>query len=94
MTGSCKGPIVQRRQTAFHVEQQNLGTSYADFKTWSSGANKSGLSFPRLLFQRSASVSKRVFIQNLSNENEFDLQDNEPTKAFSCEWLASHIDSF
>ena len=25
-----------------------------------------------------ASVSKRVFVQNLSNENEFDLHENEP----------------
>ena len=29
---------------------------------------------PRLPF---ASVSKRVFVQNLSNENEFDLLENE-----------------
>jgi len=36
-----------------------------------------------------ASVSKQDLVQNLSNENEFDLYENEPVKGntFSHEWF-------
>jgi len=40
----------------------------------------------------SASVSKRVFVQNPSNENKFDLHENEPGgNSFSYEWFRMKI---
>ena len=42
-----------------------------------------------------ASVSKRVFMQNLSHEHEFNLHEiNEPIGEHISTWIASHEDSF
>ena len=42
----------------------------------------------------SASVSKRVFVQNLSYENNFDLHENEAVGGTHFIWIASHSDLF
>ena len=42
----------------------------------------------------SASVSERVFMQNLCVENEFDLHENESLGGTCFTWMVSHLDSF